>query len=237
MAALAHRVPGKWLGQAVLANTFRHPAVLAKAATVMDHVTGGHFIVGLGAGWHTGEHEAFGIPLPPIGERISRLESAVDVLRALFSEAARREPGVTRDDRFVPLRGAVNDPPPLSHDGPPIWLGGQKRRGIALAARAGNGWLMPGNRAGETAYLVEKRDDMLRALEAEGRDASGFTFAGQVACGSTPGERRAALAAARDMVAAGAQHVILALVPRHSPDGLRVVASEVAEPLAELAVR
>src|SRR5437588_8068916 len=63
MAGLAHRVPGKWLGHAVLANTFRQPALVAKQATVMDHVTGGRFIVGLGAGWHEGEHEAFGIPL------------------------------------------------------------------------------------------------------------------------------------------------------------------------------
>src|SRR4029077_7911950 len=76
MAALAHHVPGKWLGHAVLANTFRHPAIVAKQATVMDHVTGGRFIVGLGAGWHEGEHEAFGIPLPPTRERIDRLESA-----------------------------------------------------------------------------------------------------------------------------------------------------------------
>src|SRR5436190_5205016 len=133
MAALAHHVPGKWLGHAVLANTFRHPALVAKQATVMDHVTGGHFIVGLGAGWHEGEHEMFGIPLPRIGERIDRLESAVAVLRALFGEEARQEPGVRLDDHFYPLRGAVNDPPPRSAKGPPIWLGGQKRRGIALA--------------------------------------------------------------------------------------------------------
>src|SRR6185295_13899863 len=56
MAALAHRVPGKWLGHGVLSATFRHPAVLAKQATLLDHVTGGRFIVGLGAGWHVGEH-------------------------------------------------------------------------------------------------------------------------------------------------------------------------------------
>jgi alkanesulfonate monooxygenase SsuD/methylene tetrahydromethanopterin reductase-like flavin-dependent oxidoreductase (luciferase family) len=50
MAALAHRVPGRWVGHAVLSNTFRHPAVLAKAATVLDHATRGRFILGLGAG-------------------------------------------------------------------------------------------------------------------------------------------------------------------------------------------
>jgi alkanesulfonate monooxygenase SsuD/methylene tetrahydromethanopterin reductase-like flavin-dependent oxidoreductase (luciferase family) len=77
-AALAYRVPGKWIGIAVLANTFRHPAIVAKAATVLDHATRGRFILGIGAGWHEGEHDAFGIPLPPIGERVDRYESAVD---------------------------------------------------------------------------------------------------------------------------------------------------------------
>ena len=52
-ATLAYRVPSKWIGHSVLSNTFRHPAVLAKAATVLDQATGGRFIVGLGAGWPT----------------------------------------------------------------------------------------------------------------------------------------------------------------------------------------
>ena len=235
MAALAHHVPGKWLGHGVLANTFRHPSLVAKQATVMDHVTGGHFIVGLGAGWHEGEHEAFGIRLPPIKERIDRLESAVAVLRALFSEDARHVPGVTLEDSFYPLRGAINDPAPVTSAGPPIWLGGQKRRGIALAARFGNGWLMPGNRSGELDYLLEKREAMLRALESVGRDPGGFTFAAQVRCGETPADRRAALETARAFVELGAQHIILGMTPSRGPDDLRLIAHEVAEPLMELA--
>jgi alkanesulfonate monooxygenase SsuD/methylene tetrahydromethanopterin reductase-like flavin-dependent oxidoreductase (luciferase family) len=55
LATLVHHVPGKWVGHAVLSNTFRHPAVLAKAATVLDQATQGRFILGLGAGWHEGE--------------------------------------------------------------------------------------------------------------------------------------------------------------------------------------
>src|SRR5487761_2475497 len=97
-AALAHRVEGKWIGIAVLSNTFRHPAVLAKSATVLDNATGGRFILGLGAGWHEGEHEAFGIPLPPLRERFDRSESSLRVLETLFSDAARHRPGVSLDD-------------------------------------------------------------------------------------------------------------------------------------------
>src|SRR6188768_1680700 len=133
LATLVHRVPGKWVGHAVLSNTFRHPAVLAKAATVLDHATGGRFIVGLGAGWHEGEHVSLGIPLPPMRERFDRFESAVHVLRALWSPEATAPPGVTRPDPFYPLVEATNEPPPTA-SGPRLWLGAGKRRGIALTA-------------------------------------------------------------------------------------------------------
>ena len=103
LATLVHHVPGLRVGHAVLANTFRHPVLVAKAATVLDHATGGRFVLGLGAGWFEDEHEPFGIPLPPIGERIDRLVSAVEVLRLLFSPEAAAPPGVTRPDPFYPL--------------------------------------------------------------------------------------------------------------------------------------
>ncbi len=133
LAALAHHVPGRWLGTAVLAATFRHPAVLAKAATVMDHATGGRYIVGLGAGWHEGEHLPFGIPMPSMPERFDRFESAVHVLRALWSDAARTPPGVTRPDRFYPLTDATNEPPTLT----PRWATPVARRPETPRDRAG----------------------------------------------------------------------------------------------------
>ena len=76
LAALIHHVPGKWVGHAVLAMTFRQPAVLAKAATVLDHATGGRFILGLGAGWFDPEHSPFGIPFPSMPERFDRSSPA-----------------------------------------------------------------------------------------------------------------------------------------------------------------
>ncbi len=234
-AALAHRVPGMWIGIAVLANTFRHPSLVAKAATVIDNATGGRFILGMGAGWHEGEHEAFGIPLPPIVERFDRFESGVATVATLLSDAARTPPGINRDDPYYPLRGATNEPPPVRPGGPPIWLGGQRRRGIALAVRYADGWPMPGNRPGDVAYFAEKRDEIRRALEAAGRDPDAFTFAAQLSCGTTVPERRAARATATAFVRAGAGHVILGLPAIAAPDGLVAVAREVAEPLAEAA--
>lgn len=232
-AALAHRVPGKWIGLAVVANTFRHPSVLAKQATMLDIVTGGRFILGLGAGWHVGEHEAFGIDLPEPRERFDRYESALRVVTALFSEAARQPPGVTLDDRIFSLDRATNEPPPTTATGPPIWLGGQRRRGIELITRYASGWPLPGNRAGDVAYFIEKRDQITRALEAAGRDPRDFTFAAQVDCGADVSTRRAALDVAREMQRAGADHVILGIPGAVAPEGLVAMAREVAQPLRE----
>jgi alkanesulfonate monooxygenase SsuD/methylene tetrahydromethanopterin reductase-like flavin-dependent oxidoreductase (luciferase family) len=231
--ALAHRVPGKWIGVAVFASTFRHPAVLAKAATVLDNATDGRFIVGLGAGWHVGEHRSFGVPLLPRRELFDRFESYVEVVHALLSDAARRPPGISRDDPYFPLDGATMEPPPASAGGPPIWLGGQRRRGIALAARLADGWPMPGNRAGDVAYFSERRDVLLRALDDAGRDRASFTFAGQVSCGVSGAERRTALATARELYRAGAQHMILAIPAGAGAQALEAMATEVARPLRE----
>lgn len=238
MAALAHHVPGRWLGHAVLAATFRHPAVLAKAATVMDHASGGRFIVGLGAGWHEAEHLPLGIPLPAMLERFDRFESAVHVLRALWSDAATSPPGVTRADPFYPLTEATNEPPPLTLGGPPLWLGGQKRRGIALAAAVADGWVMPAVAVGEDRPtglddFSDRRAALIRALEAVGRDPEAFDFGAQIPTGSTAEERREALAQAKEAVDRGATHVILGMRPRLGPAGVDAVAREIAGPLRQ----
>jgi len=233
LAALASRVPGMWVGVAVASNTFRHPALLAKEAAALDNVTGGRFILGLGAGWHEGEHEQFGIPLPPLAERFDRFESAIGVLGSLFSDAARRPPGVTLDDPFYPLSGATLEPGTMRPGGPPLWLGVGKGRGIALAARFAEGWPMPGNRPGDVAFFSEKRDEIRRAIEAAGRDPGEFTFAAQQTCGESDAELRDAREVGRAFLQAGANHLILAVPARLGPNGLARVASEVAAPLRD----
>jgi alkanesulfonate monooxygenase SsuD/methylene tetrahydromethanopterin reductase-like flavin-dependent oxidoreductase (luciferase family) len=237
MAALAHRVPGKWVGHTMLSATFRHPAVLAKAATVLDHATGGHFILGLGAGWHEGEHVPLGIPLPPMPERFDRFESAVHVLRALWSDAARVPPGVSRPDPFYPLDNATNEPPTLTPGGPPLWLGGQKRRGIALAAAVADGWAAPTVTApgvpSDLAYFSEKRDEILAAFAEIGRDPASFEFSAQVPTGTTAEERRWAVGQAREAAERGATHIILGMPPALGAAGVDAVAREVAAPLRE----
>jgi alkanesulfonate monooxygenase SsuD/methylene tetrahydromethanopterin reductase-like flavin-dependent oxidoreductase (luciferase family) len=238
MATLIHRVPGRWVGHGVLSATFRHPAVLAKSATVMDHATGGHFILGLGAGWHEGEHQPFGIPLPPMRERFDRFESALHVLRALWSEEATAPPGVTRPDPFYPLEEATNEPPPLTPGGPPLWIGAERRRGIALAATLADGWVQPAVSVGQDRPstlddFAARRAALVGALEAVGRDPEAFDFGAQIPTGSTREDRREALLQAEAAVERGATHVILGMRPHLGPGGVDAVASEVAEPLRQ----
>lgn len=237
MAALAHHVPGRWLGHAVLSATFRHPTVTAKAATVLDHVTGGRFILGLGAGWFEPEHTPFGIAFPPMPERFDRFESAVRTVRALFSESAATDAGVTRPDPFYPLTGATNDPPPVRAGGPPIWLGGQKRRGIALAAELADGWLLPAvlpdKSATDMTYFAGRIDALREAMAAIGRDPAGFALVAQVPAGRTAEHRRAALAGARQARRDGATHVIVGIPPDAGPAAVDAAAREIAEPLRD----
>jgi alkanesulfonate monooxygenase SsuD/methylene tetrahydromethanopterin reductase-like flavin-dependent oxidoreductase (luciferase family) len=235
MAALAHHVPGRWLGHAVLSATFRHPTVTAKAATVLDHVTGGRFIVGLGAGWFEPEHVPIGIPFPPMPERFDRFESAVRTIKALFSDEAATPEGVTRDDPYVPLVGATNDPPTVRPGGPPIWLGGQKRRGIALAAEVADGWLLPAVLPDKSEtnmdYFLDRRDALLQAMEAIGRDPSRFALVAQVPAGTTAEHRRIALEMGLIARRGGATHIIVGIPPSAGPAAVDAAAREIADPL------
>ena len=67
LAGLAAAVPRVRLASLVFGNTYRHPAVLAKSAVTIDHISGGRFALGLGAGWQENEHDAYGIELPGAG--------------------------------------------------------------------------------------------------------------------------------------------------------------------------
>ena len=231
LAALAHHVPGKTVGQTVLAATFRHPAMLAKEALTLDHLTGGRYVLALGAGWHVGEHESFGIDLPPLRERFDRFEATIQVLRALFSDEARAAPGVTLDAPPYRLDGAVMEPGPVADGGPDIWLGGQGPRGLRLAARYADGWNYASNLAGTLEGFIDRRDRLRAECEAIGRNPATLALSVQIIIPAAGAERHTALERAIAYGRAGATEILLTTPARDGAAGIRRLATEVAAPL------
>jgi alkanesulfonate monooxygenase SsuD/methylene tetrahydromethanopterin reductase-like flavin-dependent oxidoreductase (luciferase family) len=102
-----------------------------------------------------------------------------------------------------------------------------------MAARLGDGWVLPASPGEGLPEFTERRSAILRELEAVDRDPATFSFAGQLPTGTTAADRAAALEVAQRFVAAGADQVILGMPARLGPAGLTAVAREVAEPLRE----
>jgi alkanesulfonate monooxygenase SsuD/methylene tetrahydromethanopterin reductase-like flavin-dependent oxidoreductase (luciferase family) len=179
-----------------------------------------------------------GIPLPPMRERFDRFESAVHVLRALWSSEAAVPPGVTRPDPFYPLEGATNEPPPPDGGTPRLWLGAGRKRGIALTAEFADGWVMPAvdvlsGRATDLDDFRTGRDAILGRLEAIGRDPATFDFGAQIPAGSTAEDRTKAVDAGHEALRRGATHLIINVRPRLGPDGVDAVATDIAGPLRQ----
>jgi probable F420-dependent oxidoreductase len=183
LAAVTDRVR---LGTLVLCAAFRHPALLAKAVTSIDLVSGGRLELGLGAGWMAEEFEAFGYRFGSAAERFAVLEESVEVVKQLLQG----EP-VTYDGPTVTLRDAVLRPAPDRP--PPVWVGGKGGpRLLRLAARTADGWNVVWRMSPE-AY-ARNVSDVRGACEAEGRDPA--TFGLSVGLYSLIGEDEAAARAA-----------------------------------------
>jgi alkanesulfonate monooxygenase SsuD/methylene tetrahydromethanopterin reductase-like flavin-dependent oxidoreductase (luciferase family) len=223
-SALASRTHRLQFGHLVLSNTYRHPALVAKMGATLDHVAPGRFVLGLGAGWHEGEHAMYGLELPPIGERITMMESAVRVIRALW----RQPGGVSLEAPPYRLTDAVCDPPPVTPGGPPIWLGTQgMRRGLRVVAELADGW----NQTGDPSTFVAKRDTLLRHCEAVGRNPDEIEISAQGFL--RDGDYDTLLDTARFFAREGAHHVVLLMPAEEGPDGLTRLAERVAIPLRE----
>lgn len=131
-AARTSRVP---LGVLVCGAGYRNVGLTVKMATALDHATDGRAILGLGAGWHEPEHRAFGYGMPSLADRISRLDEASRVARALLDGQV-----VTFEGAWVTARSLRNDPGPVQARLPLLLGGSGERRTLRIVARDADIW-------------------------------------------------------------------------------------------------
>jgi F420-dependent oxidoreductase-like protein len=128
LAAQTERVR---LGTMVTGVTFRPPALLVKAVTTLDVLSGGRAWLGIGAGYHGPEADAMGLPLPPVAERFERLEETLQIAARMW--AGDDAPFAGRHYR---LERATGSPPPMQRPHPPVLIGGTgERKTLRLVAR------------------------------------------------------------------------------------------------------
>jgi F420-dependent oxidoreductase-like protein len=137
LAALAQATSRIRLGAMVNGMHHRHPAVTANMAATIDHISGGRFELGMGAGWNVMESDAFGIPLGSLQERSDRFEEGIEVIVSLLRNTVTNFSG-----RWFQVENAWCEPKPLQ-DHLPIVVGGKgRRRTLRTAARFADQWDM-----------------------------------------------------------------------------------------------
>ena len=147
LAAMAQLTTHTRIGCAVVGNTYRHPAVLAKMAVTVDHLSHGRLEFGLGAGWAENEHEMLGLEFGSKNDRADRLEESVQVIRALWTQ-----PRTTFEGQHYRLREAVAEPKPVQQPYPPIWIGGSgPKRTLRITAQYADVWNAAGGSPEEVA--------------------------------------------------------------------------------------
>jgi F420-dependent oxidoreductase-like protein len=190
LAGLARDTSRIRLGALVTAATFRRPGVLAAVVASVDEMSGGRVELGLGTGWYQREHEAFGIPFPPIGERFDRLAEQLEIITGLW----RTEPGAGNGSgtgfsftgKYYRVEANHTPPRPAQYPHPPVIVGGSgPKRTPAIAARFAdefNGALSDDLRGSYARFD--------RACERIGRDPATARRSAvlPVACATTPAE-------------------------------------------------
>lgn len=160
LAGFVARTRSILLGCMVSAAGYRNPGLLVKMAITLDHASGGRLVLGIGAGWYRRDHDSFGYELPPVSERLERLEESVMAIRRLLDGET-----ITTDGRWVRMVDARNDPPPLQERLPLLVGGSGERRTLPIVARYADWW----NGEGAPEEIARKNGVIDRHCEAAGR--------------------------------------------------------------------
>jgi alkanesulfonate monooxygenase SsuD/methylene tetrahydromethanopterin reductase-like flavin-dependent oxidoreductase (luciferase family) len=215
VAALGAAVPRVRIGTLVLGNTYRHPAVVANLAATLDRITGGRFVLGVGAGWQVNEHEQYGIDLPPTKQLLDRFVEALQVLRGLL-----RDPVTSFDGTYYQLAEAVNEPKPVQEP-LPILIGAKgEKRMLGVVAQYADLW----NAWGTPDLIAHKMKVLDEHCARIGRDPSEIDRTAQaltVVDGSRPDIDRPVIGGSRaDLAASIEQYEAIGLDELIVPDAM-----------------
>jgi alkanesulfonate monooxygenase SsuD/methylene tetrahydromethanopterin reductase-like flavin-dependent oxidoreductase (luciferase family) len=162
MSALAAVTTRVEIAPLVACSSFRNPALIAKMADTIDEISGGRFILGLGAGWHEPEYEAFGFPYD---HRVSRFEEALIIISSLL-----RTGQVDFDGTFYSARNCELRPRGPRPEGPPIVIGSSSPRMMNLMAKYADAWNR--DRLNDVDMVLDLQAKVDAACVAAGRDPS-----------------------------------------------------------------
>jgi alkanesulfonate monooxygenase len=186
LAGLARDTERIRLGTLLSSATFRLPGPLAITVAEVDAMSGGRVELGLGAGWYEGEHTAYGIPFPPLGERFERLEEQLSIVTGLWSTPVGEH--FSFEGRHYRLVDSPALPKPAQQPGPPVVVGGAgPRRTPRLAASFAAEFNVPFHSVDDTARQYEA---VRAACQAVGRDPASLVLSAAqvVCCGRDEGE-------------------------------------------------
>jgi F420-dependent oxidoreductase-like protein len=215
-AAMAVATQRVRLGCLVTGNTYRNPALLAKIAATVDHLSNGRLEFGIGAAWAEVEHQMYGIP--GLEHRVGRLSESLQILRSLWTESRTNFEG-----RYYTMRDAICNPKPIQRPYPPIWLGAGGERTLMLTARYADVWNASGG--GSLSELTARLDDACARI---GRDPASLRRSVQYAWDGR--DRAQLMDLASERIRLGFTEHILMLPPGNAVE----VASRAAEALGEL---
>lgn len=183
IAHFSRAFPKLYYGNLVLGQSYRNPALLAKMATTLQWLTGGHLILGIGAGWMEEEYHAYGYDFPKTPVRIQQLEESVQIIRKMWTE-----PSPTFIGESYQIRDAVCEPRP--NPIPPIMIGGNgEKLTLRAVARYADWW----NGFSLSRDDVEHKLNVLRShCENEGRDYDSIvkTWTESISIAETEAEAR-----------------------------------------------
>jgi len=166
LGALAARTRQIQLGTMVTGVTYRNPALLAKIVTTLDIISSGRAILGIGAAWNDDEHAGYGYDFPTAGERLDRLEEALQIIRAMFTEQAPSFEG-----HHYRIQQVLNNPKPIRGRIPVLIGGGGEKRTLRLVAQYGDAC----NLFGRPDEVRHKLDVLERHCADVGRDPAEIT--------------------------------------------------------------